>query len=869
VIKRIYHGAQFACASVVLLLAACGGGGGGGGGGSGPDLSTAPGLTVSPNSVTFTAVQNGAIPSTQNVQITISQPNAVFIGVGFPPGTTPPTWLDQNPSRLTGAGNNWTLTGAILTTNLALGTYTTTLRVAIADGAQNVLAYRDVQVSYTVQPLAGFSATPTSLSFSQLQGAAAPSSQTLGIAELGGASYAWNASIVYQSGSGWLTVNGATSTSGATLPTSLAVGVNSTPALGTLNALIRVTGNGHTLDVPVSYTVAEPTLTRSPASLTFNASSQGTTPATQDVTLTTQGSLPLNYTTSVTYGVGANGWLTAPAGTAPGPVTVGVNTTNLAQGTYTATLSINTAAQTVSVGVNYVVAAPSLTFTPASASFTIDTTSLPSATTQNVAVGSTSVALSWIAASSQPWVTVTPTSGSSGIPVTLNLIPVELDALDPGPHSADIVFSYTPPGGSFTTANLAVSLNLLLPKVDSVNPYVATSGTSKEVILRGAGFNNTGGAAINFGISNSVSSYTVVSDTEIRVTHPSLLQNTYRVSIANQLINPNIVRSAADLVVRDAPLYAAATINYPDSATKRPLHVIYDAERQALLVATGLPDAGGANSSIYRYAFSGSAWPATPSTVVVPQLRDAVLSPDGKKLLAATDTAVSQFDAATLAAGGSTNVTLSVLQFLNRLAVANDGNAFVTTGINGSGFTDSYFYSIRNATLIRHSTSDFINARCTGSEDGSRLVIIQSGVSPAQNISQYNASNGFVSTVNLPLDSFGSEPAANRNATRLILSGSEVYNGNFQKLGNLPFAFTVALSPDGSKAYQFSGGQVHAYDLNGALTPANPDTGVFPEIGGGTTPSSDPGLVTVMTVSPDGGTLFIAGSNSVAVVPAP
>ena len=135
-------------------------------------------------------------------------------------------------------------------------------------------------------------------------------------------------------------------------------------------ALVRVTGNGNTLDVPVSFTVSEPTLTRSPASLTFSATSQGATPATQNVSLSTQGSLPLNYTTSVTYGAGPTGWLTVPAsGTAPGAVTVGVNTTNLAQGTYTATLFGNSAAQSVSVGITYVVTAPSLTFNPASAGF--------------------------------------------------------------------------------------------------------------------------------------------------------------------------------------------------------------------------------------------------------------------------------------------------------------------------------------------------------------------------------------------------------------------------------------------------------------------------------------------------------------------
>src|SRR6266540_996945 len=283
--------AQGLCTGLVLLLAACSGGGGGGGSSPPPDPSTAPGLTVSPASVSFTAVQNGAIPPSQNVQITISRSDVTFLVVGFPPSvTTSPTWLDQSPSSLTGGGGNFTWTLAIVSTSLAPGTYTTTFRIGIGGPNQNILASRDLQVSYTVQPPAGLAANPQS--FSQLQGGPTPVAQNVGISELGGTSYAWNASIVYQSGSGWLNINGASSAGGATLPTSLSISVNSSATLGTLNALVRVTGNGYTLDVPVSYTVSEPTLTPSTRGLVFHAPRQGATPTTQDVTLSTQGSLP-------------------------------------------------------------------------------------------------------------------------------------------------------------------------------------------------------------------------------------------------------------------------------------------------------------------------------------------------------------------------------------------------------------------------------------------------------------------------------------------------------------------------------------------------------------------------------------------------
>jgi len=93
---------------------------------------------------------------------------------------------------------------------------------------------------------------------------------------------------------------------------------------------------------------------------------------------------------------------------------------------------------------------------------------------------------------------------------------------------------------------VTVTFNNLLPKVTSVTPYVATAGTTLEVILRGSGFSQVGNTAIKFGSGGSVTSYNVVNDTEIHVTHPSLTADTYRVSFANQLGAPNVVRSSAN-----------------------------------------------------------------------------------------------------------------------------------------------------------------------------------------------------------------------------------------------------------------------------------------------------------------------------------
>jgi len=124
--------------------------------------------------------------------------------------------------------------------------------------------------------------------------------------------------------------------------------------------------------------------------------------------------------------------------------------------------------------------------------------------------------------------------------------------------------------------------------------------------------------------------------------------------------------------------------------------------------------------------------------------------------------------------------------------------------------------------------------------------------------------------VNVALGQELVRPVLNRRATRILINGNRIYDANFQLLGNVTGSPTVALSPDGSKAYTYSGGTVlRTHDLNGVLTDPNPVVGHFPEIGFGTTLPSSPGIDSTMIISPDGGTLFIAGSDGIVVVPAP
>ena len=97
----------------------------------------------------------------------------------------------------------------------------------------------------------------------------------------------------------------------------------------------------------------------------------------------------------------------------------------------------------------------------------------------------------------------------------------------------------------------------------------------------------------------------------------------------------------------------------------------------------------------------------------------------------------------------------------------------------------------------------------------------------------------------------------------IIIKNSDYFNPSLlpQIAPGNPAA--VALSPDGTRAYQYvSGTLLRTFDVS------SPDQSVS-EIGSGTVLPSDPGANPVMTISPDGGTLFIAGADAIVVVPAP
>ena len=453
-IKLAHGGAKLALAGFVLSLAACGGGGGGGGGG-GSDLSTAPGLAVSPASLSFTAVHNGTVPSAQNIQVTISRPDAVAIIVGFPPSVAPPTWLDRNPNLFscTLSLSNCTLIVAIVNTSPAPGTYATTLRFLIANSNQSALAFRDVQVSFTVTPTPA-AANPNALNFSSVAGGAAPAAQSVALT---GDVGAWTASADQT----WLGVapssgSGAGNVSVSVNPAGLSPSGSPYAGSVTFN-----TANG-TASVGVTLVVSAPAIQANHDSLTFSGIN-GATIAAQSLNIGLNNGAAFNWNASTPL---ADTWLilSRTSGTASDPLSVSVNPANgtLASGTYNSTITLTGSFggsplnKTVSVSMTLTKA----TLMPNPVSVTLggangrDFSGVPVQLSLNTDVN----AFAWNSNGSSTFVQRAPASGTvSATPVSVTLTP-DATGLTGGTHTGQAAFT-AQVNGDLVTASIPVTFN--------------------------------------------------------------------------------------------------------------------------------------------------------------------------------------------------------------------------------------------------------------------------------------------------------------------------------------------------------------------------------------------------------------------------
>lgn len=425
---------------------------------------------------------------------------------------------------------------------------------------------------------------------------------------------------------------------------------------------------------------------------------------------------------------------------------------------------------------------------------------------------------------------------------------------------------------------------------DAVAPHIGTTNKPDTVILRGQGF--TSATTVKFGAAAGTI-LSIPSDTEIRASYPALATGNHAVTLNN-----GAIPFSATLNIGTAPAYASTILSYP-TLPQQIRGFAYDADRKAILVGAGF--ATSSTNRIWRYSFSGGVWSAAPAAVTFADLRDFTLSSSGTQLLAIADRSMSQLDPVTLASLSTTPKPTSFVdpgEYLKQLAVANDGNVAVTTGYDlGSGSSILYFYSISQSTFSMPtfmgggSIIRLLNYATTGaSGDGSTLAMVEANLTPDQSVARYAASNGTLTSTSQLLHYITLDRKQNINGPVFDRTGSRVavanftnnyvfpvYDANSNMLGLLPSnTAAFVISPDGTRAYTIEMNpncRIRAFDLvntfggNIPLTEiinsGYPTATVFCPANG--TPVTDIRLL----VSPDGGTLFMAGNVQVVIVPLP
>lgn len=398
---------------------------------------------------------------------------------------------------------------------------------------------------------------------------------------------------------------------------------------------------------------------------------------------------------------------------------------------------------------------------------------------------------------------------------------------------------------------------------DTVMPRVVAPNTGGALILRGHGF--TGASAVSFG-ATAAASFSVVSDSEIHASYPPLAPGSYAISI-----DSGDVAYSATLDVINPPAFTATFLPYsagtPGAGAVS--SVTYDPERSAVLVVVG---ANGSPRTLVRYAFDGTSWGA-PTQITLSGLQQVSVSPDGTKLFALLATpspqslTMAELDPVTLAQTNSTTVTQQfIAPFTGNVdggfAYSNDGNAIVWS--DAMNLEYAFGTSSRTWAALHNTLAQGVLPGPTfGSADGSEVL-----AAPWQ---EYVASQGAVREIPTVSNTDDSLAAVNPTGTQFAFRSAVIVDQNGDLLGRVAGADGMVFNPAGTRLYEVepldSQPKLHTFDVT-----ATPSNGNYPELGAPITLAGDTSTLVVeqlLAITPDGGTVFVAGSDGIAVQPVP
>lgn len=335
-------------------------------------------------------------------------------------------------------------------------TTTATLYAAAVDGFSGGTGTLQQAITVTAAaPPPALTVSPATLPFSYQSGGTTPAAQNVSVGSSGSAlSYTVSTSAT------WLTANPASGSTPGTVAVSVSPsGLSAGTYTGTVSiAASGASGSPKTVAVTLTVTATSlPTLSTTPASLSFTYQIGGSTPVAQPVSVASSSSA-----SSFTAATSAT-WLavTPTSGSTGSSVSVSVNPSGLAAGTYSGNVTITSSGASnspKSIPVTLTATAapsgnPSFAITPGSLSFTYAAGSTTSGS-QNLSVTSTGTALNFTAAASGgAWLSVSPASGSTPATVKVN---VNTAGMTAGTYNGSI--SLTSTGASNSPQTVPIKL---------------------------------------------------------------------------------------------------------------------------------------------------------------------------------------------------------------------------------------------------------------------------------------------------------------------------------------------------------------------------------------------------------------------------
>ena len=264
-----------------------------------------------PASLTFTATAGGANPANQPLSVTSTGPAVSYTAAV----TSGSSWLSVAPGSGTTNGAAQTVSVNIGSLNASGSPYGGTITVT-PNGAASI----PVTVTLTLTSLPSMVPPASSPAFISNAGSQ-PNSQTLTVTSSTSTVVNYTATASTSTGGNWLQVAPSSASTSGSETVSINPGVLSGLATGTYNGAVLFTCSPTTscantngqLSVPVTLTVTA-ALSSVPTSLTFNYTIGGSTPASQPITVTSNGGA-ITYTAVAATTTGGN-WLAVSPGSA-------------------------------------------------------------------------------------------------------------------------------------------------------------------------------------------------------------------------------------------------------------------------------------------------------------------------------------------------------------------------------------------------------------------------------------------------------------------------------------------------------------------------------------------------------------------------